>query len=80
MIHEENGQIIVDELRPMRDAPRVPVMVLTKYAKTELFFAERSRDFYRNRTWILFELPHPVHESELIGFIPVPIYLLKDGA
>ena len=79
MIHEENGQIIVDELRPMSDAPRVPVMVVSEHSKNELVFAYRAMDWDRNRTWILFELPYPVHESELIGYVPMPIYRPKDG-
>lgn len=77
MIYEENGQIIVDELRPMSEATNDPVMVVSVHYGTELFFAYKSTDWDINKTWVLFGFTFLVHESELIGYIPVPTYRPK---
>jgi hypothetical protein len=73
-IQEENGQIIVDELRPMSDAP-----------KTESFlcaFADNKSKLYEGyfdsigNIWV----GENYHDIGLIkGWIPMPIYRTKEN-
>ena len=64
MIHEENGQIIVDELRPMSDAPLKKVILVKKKSFDKLIEAVIS-----DKTRNMFS-----------GWIPMPTYRPKDGA
>lgn len=77
-IHEENGQIIVDELRPMSDARNLGVKrclavfvgypdcfhIVEQYADT--YWSDGEDDWHR--------------DDEFIGWVPCPIYRPKDGA
>lgn len=78
MIHEENGQIIVDDLRTMSEAPKdgTKIIALTcnKYSKSEFLIVNYSHDdTFCTEKYLL-------PEFTLIGWIPMPIYRPKDGA
>ena len=72
MIHEENGQIIVDELRPMSDIPddNEVVLVCVKDDGGFQYFDNMSKDCVEMN----------LYDGELLGWIPRPIYRPKDGA
>mgnify|MGYP001230585654 CR=1 FL=1 len=65
MIHEENGQIIVDELRPMSEAP-INYPIIAKYKKNERMMS------------VCLSADSTLKNYE--GWIPLPIYRPKDGA
>ena len=75
-IREENGQIIVDELRPMSEAPTEnDSEILVKMENSnKLNFAVvfQGQLIDQQISWIDME------ETE--GWIPAPIYRPKDGA
>lgn len=75
MIHEENGQIIVDELRPMSEAPRDGTSFLAKH----ILESSLEETYFESG---LFETAQytSLHENQFVGWIPMPIYRPKDGA
>ena len=78
MIYEENGQIIVDELRPMSQARELGIdrclAVFVDYPQ-HFHIVEQYTDKY----WSDGE-DYWHADDEFIGFMPMPIYRPKDGA
>ena len=78
MIHEENGQIIVDELRPMSEARELGIgrclAVFVDYPQHFKFIKKVT-----NEHWSDIEGDWWHKDSEFIGFMPMPIYQPKDG-
>jgi hypothetical protein len=76
MIHEENGQIIVDELRPMSEAPteeRSEMLVKMKNSnKLNFAVVFQGQLIDQCIDWI--------DPKETEGWIPMPICRPKDGA
>lgn len=80
MIHEENGQIIVDELRPMSEAPRDGNYFLVfchpqGYSKGT-FYPYRWDDDYDD---FVDEEGCFINNAADKGWIMMPIYRPKDG-
>lgn len=77
MIHEENGQIIVDELRPMSEARQLGIdRCLAVFVDYPQYFhiVEQNDDKYWSDgedDWLT--------DDEFVGFMPMPIYQPKDG-
>lgn len=65
-IHEENGQIIVDELRPMSECPFYEIVLCKRAGKSN-----RLEGFL---------LTKGMDTSGFEGYVPMPIYRPKDGA
>lgn len=76
MIHEENGQIIVDELRPMSDAPRngrsIFCILNGSVNLREMYFKEGF--------WRIPDTSLHFKDNHIEGYIPMPTYRPKDGA
>lgn len=73
MICEENGQIIVDELRPMSEHLMDGAYILVWHKDGEAF---REAFYFESGFYIINGIQ--VHHSDLIGWIPMPIYRPKD--
>jgi len=74
MICEENGQIIVDELRPMSDAPKDGTTFLAKHIlESALEATYYESGFYETTQYT------SLQDDQFIGWIPMPIYRPKDG-
>lgn len=65
MIHEENGQIIVDELRPMSECPLY-----------EIVLCKRAGESNRLEGFLLTK---GTNTSAFEGYIQMPIYRPKGG-
>jgi len=79
MIREENGQIIVDELRPMSDAPRDSSTILIGRRDDGICtFPEMIEAFWDGQYWN--SCGDEFRDNELTGWLPMPIYRPKDGA
>jgi len=76
-VHEENGQIIVDELRPMSDAPMdgSSVQLCTK-SNTFIY----GHNFgIANCKWVVPGIGS-YNDDDFLGWIPGAIYRPKDGS
>lgn len=72
MIYEKDNEIIVTKLRPMSEAPKYGVIIICHRDWPELCLGYRSdRDSAR---WDLFELGETDDESDLLGWLPIPVY------
>lgn len=73
MIYEENGQIVVDELRPMSELPADGtsfLMLLDGNYFIEIFYNLDTSEFDSYSTY---------NECDCIGWLPMPIYRPNDG-
>lgn len=75
MIREENGQIIVDELRPMSDMKENVVGFGFHSLRKEFIEIIMAED----RCVYSCEDDMNFGENDFIGWIPMPIYRPKDG-
>lgn len=72
MIYEKDNEIIVTKLRPMSEAPSRGFIIICHRDWPELCLGYRSdRDSAR---WDLFELGETDDESDLLGWLPIPVY------
>lgn len=67
---EENGQIIVDELRPMSDAPQKEWILVSIDGKLYPGYVKETHLYARGCIYYAYVAK---------GFIPMPIYRPKDG-
>jgi len=76
MISEENGQIIVDELRPMSEHCKDGSFILVHHKEGECL---REAYYFEKGIYVIGKCEVHVHESDIIGWIPALIYRPKDG-